>query len=346
MGLNYIMKRKFSAALLVCVFIIAAAFGMYSYYKHEIVEHPFVMQNDNVKVIVKQGESLYSVIDVLNNNGIVHNAILIKYYIKSNALSSNIKPGEYSFEPDTNINDFVKYLNKGIFDKNEVVITIPEGYDIEQIANSLEEKGIISRNNFLLACREYNLPRYIKADSKKKYMLEGYLFPDTYALTKDMKGKTIIDVMINRFQDVIGAIEKAKNRKIDDNELEQYITMASIVEREIKVPDERGKAASVFYNRLKKNIKLESCATVEYALGFHKDKLLNNDLKIDSPYNTYLVKALPIGPICSPGKQSIEAALEPAETNYLYFVSNNDGTHTFTDSYKKFLEVKKVTQGF
>lgn len=346
MGLNVIMKKGFVIVLIFCIVIMTVLYGMFSYYQNEVVKHPFTMKNDKVQVFVKQGESLYGVIDNLGQNGIIHNAFFMKYYIKKNALNSDIKPGNYSFDPNTNINELINYLNKGAFDNDIVMVTIPEGYDIEQIADTLDKKGIISRQNFILSCKEYTFPGFIKADSKKKYVLEGYLFPDTYALTKGMMGKTIIDIMLNRFQDVMADVEKAKNMKINNSDLEKYIVMASIVEREVKVSDERGKAASVFYNRLKVNMKLESCATVEYALGFHKDKLLNSDLRINSPYNTYIVAALPIGPICSPGRQSIEAALKPDQTNYLYFVSNNDGTHTFTDSYKKFLEVKKVTQGF
>lgn len=340
------MKKNIIAAIILCIVIIAVPMALYSYYCIQVIKHPFTLKNDKVSVVVKQGESLYSVIDDLGRNGIVHNALLMKYYVKQRSMNNTIKPGKYSLEADATINDFVKYLNKGIFDKDTVMVTIPEGFDIDQIAVTLEDKGIINRQEFILSCKEYETPDFVKIDSKKKYNLEGYLFPDTYALKKGMKGKTIIDIMIKRFQEVLGNIEAAKNKKINNSEIERYVIMASIVEREVKVPEERAIAASVFYNRLNKNMKLESCATVEYALGYHKDKLLNNDLKVASPYNTYIVNALPVGPICSPGKQSIEAALEPAKTDYLYFVSNNNGTHTFTNSYQKFLEVKKATQGF
>lgn len=228
---------------------------------------------------------------------------------------------------------------------NIVKVTIPEGFDIEHIAKTLDEKGIISKDEFLTSCKEYTLPSYIKKDSKRKYELEGYLFPDTYEFKKNTGGREIIDIFLNRFEYVINDIEKSNNMTMEDGKLDEIITMASIVEKEVKMEDERGKAASVFYNRLKKGMKLQSCATVLYALGYHKDKLSNNDLKVKSPFNTYIVKALPEGPICCPGKASIIAALKPNKTNFLYFVSNNDGTHTFTSSYKEFLNVKKKTQG-
>ena len=122
--------------------------------------------------------------------------------------------------------------------------------------------------------------------------------------------------------------------------------MASIVEKEASDKKELDIVASVFYNRLKIDMPLQSCATVLYSLGKHKDILLDKDLEVKSPYNTYIVEGFPIGPICNPGKESIKAALSPATTNYLYFVSTNDGKHFFTDDYKKFLEIKKKTQGF
>ena len=237
------------------------------------------------------------------------------------------------------------YLNKGIKDDEIVKVVIPEGYDVEHIAAALDKKGIISKADFIKSCKEYKLPDFIKSDVRRKYALEGYLFPDTYEFLKGTDGKEIIDVMLKRFSNVIDNIKKETGKNISNEDLDKIIIMASIVEKEVERQDERGKAASVFYNRLNKDMKLQSCATVLYALGVHKDKLYYNDLKIDSPYNTYIVKGLPVGPISCPGIECIKAAINPEKTNYLFFVSKNDGTHFFSDNEKKFLEVKKVTQG-
>ena len=160
-----------------------------------------------------------------------------------------------------------------------------------------------------------------------------------------MQGDKIIDKMLDRFNYVIKEIEKENNIKIKDEDMDKLISMASVIEKEAEKDGERGKIASVFYNRIDKKMKMESCATVLYALGYHKDKLYYKDLKIKSPYNTYLNTGLPIGPICSPGKNSIKAALNPEKTDYLYFVSKNNGTHFFTKNYNDFLKVKKETQG-
>ncbi|WP_264852186.1 endolytic transglycosylase MltG, partial [Clostridium omnivorum] len=153
------------------------------------------------------------------------------------------------------------------------------------------------------------------------------------------------DMMIKNFETVLKDVENKKNRTLNTSDIDRVITMASIVEKEAEKDEERGKVAAVFYNRLNKGMKLQSCATVLYTLGVHKDKLYDKDLAAPGPYNTYIVKALPAGPICSPGRKSIEAAIDPPTTKDIYFVSKNDGTHFFTDSYTEFEKVKKQYQG-
>ncbi len=175
----------------------------------------------------------------------------------------------------------------------------------------MEKQGIIKKEDFIKSIKEYKGPSFVKEDKNRKYSLEGYLFPDTYEFFKGMQGDKIIDKMLDRFNYVIKEIEKENNIKIKDEDMDKLISMASVIEKEAEKDDERGKVASVFYNRIDKKMKMESCATVLYALGYHKDKLYYKDLKIKSPYNTYLNTGLPIGPICSPGKNSIKAALNP-----------------------------------
>lgn len=171
--------------------------------------------------------------------------------------------------------------------------------------------------------------------------MEGFLFPDTYAFKEGITPNEVIETMINQFNNKIDEVMAGREDNIYD-----IITMASIVEKEAAISEERPVIASVFYNRLNGGIKFQSCATVLYALGDHRDKLYENDLTIESPYNTYIVDGYPEGPICSPGLEAIKAALNPSDTNYIYFVSNNDGSHFFTDNYDEFLRVKEETQGF
>lgn len=339
------MKKKI--ILFVIIIGIFAGIG-YKIYSDAmgIIHHPFIMDENNVEVTVKKGDTLSGVINSLYENKKIGNSYLIKWYIKKQNLDTNIKPGVYSFPKDITLEMFIKGLGEGKYNENAVKVTIPEGYGVEQIAQLLQDKGIIEKDKFIQSIKEYALPNYIKKDSNRRYSLEGYLFPDTYELIKGMKGKEIIDIMIKKFDSVIAGIQSETGNKIADGELDKIVTLASLVERETEAVEERVIVSSVLYNRLKEKMPLQIDATVEYALGVHKTIYTYKDLEIQNPYNTYVVPALPAGPICSPGKASIKAALEPASTKYIYYVAKFDGTktHFFSDNYNTFLKDKKVSQ--
>lgn len=304
--------------------------GSMIYYKG-VVNHPLKISKQE-KFTIKQGQSVSSVIDNLADNQKIKNAMLLKLYIKANNLNIVLNPGEFDISPNMNVAALIKSMQTSK-DPNMEKITIPEGYTIDKIGDLLEQKGIIKKSDFLQSCKSYKLPAYIASNPNKKYALEGYLFPATYEFKKGSLGKNIIDKMLDTFEANMKSIIKETSSNINESDYEKIITMASIVEGEIKDDDERPTAASVFYNRLKIGMKLESCATIEYAIGQHKDVLSDSDYKVNSPYNTYKVAALPPGPICNPGKASIIAAINPADTKYLYFVSKNDGTHEFNDNF-------------
>lgn len=337
------MKKKIIFAIVPIIIILAIGFKIFKD-AEKVIKYPFSQNKGDITVTVDEGDSLSKVINTLNKEKKIGNSYLIKWYIKKQNLSTNIKPGAYTVSKDMSTEAFLNVLNKGK-NENAIKVTIPEGYNIEAIASILEQKQIISKDEFIKSVKEYTLPSYVKDDENRKYALEGYLFPDTYAFDKEMSGKEIIDLMIKNFERVIDDLEKSNNKTLDADELDKIITMASIVEKEAEASDERPTVASVFYNRLKKPMPLQSCATIEYALGVHKTVYTYKDLEVDSPYNTYKVPALPVGPICNAGKASIEAAMNPAETTHLYFVSKFDGTktHFFTNDYKKFQQYKKVS---
>jgi UPF0755 protein len=323
-------------------FLIVCVLALNSQYK-KIIQHP-IKTNKDIHVAVKNGDTLYSILDDLNQNGAIKNSSIIKFYIKNNEIKSNVHPGKFLIPKDSTVKGLVTSLSTVGNEEDIIKVTIPEGFDINNIAELLQEKGIIKKEEFIESCKTYKLPSFIVGNENRKFNLEGFLFPATYDLKAGMSGKTIIKLMVDKFYSTINEINKEK--PIDMKKLDNIIIMASIIEGEASDKNERGEVASVFYNRLKKDMKLQSCATVLYSLGKHKEKLYNKDLEVQSPYNTYLVTGLPVGPICNPGKESIKAALSPAKTNYLYFVSNNDGTHFFSDDYNEFLKVKAVTQGF
>ncbi|KOA20488.1 cell division suppressor protein YneA [Clostridium homopropionicum DSM 5847] len=303
------------------------------------IKSPFKVKDGNFKFSVNEGDTLFNVVSKLKEKELIKNEFLFKVYIKNNNLNTNIKPGEYYLNSDTSIRNFVEMLNKGSKESTLLKVTIPEGYDIKQIAKLMEEKGIISSEEFINSCKKYKTPNYIKSSSKVKYALEGYLFPDTYEFNKNVTGKEIIDKMLNQFQLVVRNIEKESNKKIDD--MQKIITIASIIEKEARVDEDRAKISSVIYNRLDKNMMLQVDATVLYALEEHKNKLTYDDLKIKSPYNTYVTNSLPPGPICSPGVESIKAALFPEKTNYVFYVLEDDKKHFFTNNYNDFLKAKE-----
>ena len=327
--------------LLIGVLIVCVLAGNFQYKK--IIQHP-IKTNKDIHVNVKNGDTLYSILDDLNQIGAIKNSSIIKFYIKKNQVKSNIHAGKFFIPKDVTVNEFITLLSTVGNEEDIIKVTIPEGFDINEIAKLLQLKGIIDSEKFIDSCKNYKLPVYIPKNENRRYNLEGFLFPATYKLKAGMSGEVIIKFMVDKFYSTIKEIKK--QTPIDMKKLDSLIIMASIVERETNVAGERNKVASVFYNRLDKDIKLQSCATVLYSLGKHKEKLYEKDLVIKSPYNTYIVPGLPVGPICSPGKAAIIAALSPAKTNYLYFVLDVDGKHFFTDNYEEFLKVKKVTQGF
>ena len=332
------MKKVGLLIGLVIVFIFA---GNYQFKK--IIQHP-VKINKDVPVTVKNGDTLYSILDNLNQNGAIKNLNFLKFYIKKNEIKSNVHAGKFLIPKDSTVIQLVTILSTVGNDEDNIKVTIPEGFDINNIAKLLQEKGVISKENFIDSCKSYKLPTYIIGKENRKFNLEGFLFPSTYNLKAGMSGNAIIKSMLDKFYSTINEINK--ETPIDMTNLDNIIIMSSIVERETSDKNEQAKVASVFYNRLKKDMKLQSCATVLYSLGKHKEKLYNKDLEVMSPYNTYKVIGLPVGPICNPGKESIKAAVSPAKTNYLYFVLGNGGEHFFTDDYNKFLKVKAASQGF
>ncbi|WDC83769.1 endolytic transglycosylase MltG [Caloramator sp. mosi_1] len=259
----------------------------------------------------------------------VRSYIFTKYYFKFNNIKLNVGP--YEFNQTMSLKQIFNMINNGETDKNIIMVTIPEGFTVKQIAEKLKSLDVIKdSDSFLKEAQEGNFNyEFLVGIKDRPSRLEGYLFPDTYEIKKGMSNYEIINIMLKRFDDVYKKNIKGKIKN-ESMTLDDVIRLASIVEREAKVKEERPIIAAVFYNRLQKDIKLESCATVQYALGRTKEKLTFDDLKINSPYNTYIYKGLPIGPICNPGLASIEAALNPADVDYLYFLvdeNKKDGSH-------------------
>lgn len=215
-------------------------------------------------------------------------------------------------------------------------VVIPEGLNNKEVAKRFDEatNGSVSEARFTAATKTgaYQYPFLTGANGN----LEGFLFPNTYEVTSLTRAHTAVDMMLKDFKEETGSLEWGRAAQLGVTPY-QIVTVASIIEEEVKIPEERPLVASVVYNRLKKNMKLGMCSTVLYALGEWKPRLSNADLQVDSPYNTYKIDGLPPGPICNPGFESIRAALYPASTDYLYFLlTSADGHSSFTADYAQF----------
>lgn len=338
------MKRlkNSKSMVLISIFIILLVINLAVFVVkyNSIKRSPLQSNKADIIFKVKEGESLNGLFERLNNENVLRSSFFSKIYIKFNNVEESIKPGTYTVNSDISFNDFLSVLTDGKV--SDYKVTFPEGYTVEDIAKKLEESKVCTKDEFLKVVKEYPLPSYIKPNNERKYELEGFLFPDTYAIPKGTTPKQIIEMMLNRFEGVISEIQSELGITIPKEEYEKYVIVASMVEKEARDDSERAEIASVIYNRLQKGMPLQIDATVLYALGEHKDTVLYKDLKVDSPYNTYKIKGLTVGPICNPGKPSLLAAIKPAKTDYIYYLLNpSNNKHYFTNNYEDFLAKKK-----
>ncbi|MCX7883904.1 MAG: endolytic transglycosylase MltG [Caloramator sp.] len=341
----YYKSKKYNIIYLIFILILVAATFLYISYRSYILS-PISKKNKQIIFRVERGESRKTVINKMYKNKIIKNKFFANLYAKNKKIGKDLKQGVYILNTSMSPSQILDKVLNGKTDKDPgiVYVTIPEGFTVKEIAERLNKEGLINDiDSFINECQNgafnYEFLKSIPKDRNSR--LEGYLFPDTYEFEKGLSNHDIIDKMLLRFNDIYESVVvpqmKGQNYSVDD-----IIIMASIVEEEAKIDSERPMISKVFYNRIKKNMKLQSCATVQYALGTHKTTLYYKDLKIESPYNTYKYLGLPKGPICNPGKKSIEAALNPADVDYIYFVSKGDGSHYFTNDYNEFLKYKKM----
>lgn len=301
------------------------------------IKKPLKISGSEV-VNVEEGDSFYSIVSRLSNENKIKSPLLIKIYSKLTNLNLEVVPGNHTLEQSMSLKEMAEAL-KETSNANTVTITIPEGFTIDDIAVRVSENGICTKDEFLSAVKNYPLPSYVKDDPDKRYNLEGFLFPDTYNFDAGVKPEYIIETMIKRFEEIWSKVSTGFNIKSED--IEKVITVASIIEKEARVDKDRPLVASVIYNRLAQDMPLQIDATVIYAHGYYIESVRNRHLAIESKYNTYLHDGLPVGPICNPGVASIEAALNPAKTDYLFYLLASDNAHYFTNNYDDFLKKKQ-----
>ncbi|MCL0051906.1 endolytic transglycosylase MltG [Peptococcaceae bacterium] len=324
--------------MLVSTFLLVALlifFGLFYF----LSQLKAVNSEENMKIIIVEVEpntACKELANMLEKKGLIRNSFVFNLYATYTGMDTRIQPGEYELNTAMSAKEILRKLVSG-----EIIyysFTIPEGYTVEQIAEILEKEGLSDKERFLELCRQGDFDfDFLVKDTDMKYVLEGYLFPDTYKVTGHTTEEEIIEMMLKRFElemEMLDFEQKAKELGLS---VHQAVTIASMIEREALVDSDRPIISSVIHNRLKINMPLQIDATVLYALGEHKEVVLYKDLEVESPYNTYKVNSLPPGPIASPGTASLHAAVNPAKTDYLYYVLKPDGSHAFSRTYSEHL---------
>jgi UPF0755 protein len=272
-----------------------------------------------VDVTIEPGMSASEVARVLSEAGVIDNELLFRFRCWYENCENDLRPGRYRLPLRSSPRSVMRVLTGRA--PSCVMVTIPEGYTMWQTASVLAASRVCDSAAFIAACAETALLRRLNVPLATA---EGFLFPETYEFTTGTSPTAVIERLAGQFWMVVTGLEP------DRSGLSDVVVLASIVEREAQVAGERPVIAGVFVNRLRRRIPLMSCATVEYVLPERKAVLSYADLRTPSPYNTYLRPGLPPGPICSPGRASLLAALRPARHDYLFFVSRGDGTHIFS----------------
>ncbi len=328
-----ISKKTIAVIITGLSFIIIAALisgaGLY-------LTRPLQDRGEDQVFIINEGMALKEISSDLEQRGLIRSKFVFMVWARIMGYSRKIKAGEYKLNPSMAPIRIMEILTRGVILTHTV--TIPEGFSIEQIAGVLFKQDLAPRDEFIAYALKSDSPSIYGIEAPS---LEGYLYPDTYFFARGLSVSSIVDVMVSRFKEMISPL----NGRIGQSgmSLNEVITLASIIEKETGREEERPLIASVFLNRLRKKMRLESDPTVIYGIKNFSGNLQKKDLLYHTPYNTYLIRGLPPGPIASPGLASVMAVLSPADTDFLYFVSKNDGSHYFS---KTLLEHNRAVNMF
>jgi UPF0755 protein len=319
-------------ALFVLFLIFAGAGGVAFYHiRHKIFDPYKGYSEPKIAVTIHPGTSVSSIANILHQKGVIPHPWYLKGIFIVKKTQGQSKAGDYVFDRPMSPWQVYEKLMKG--EMQYTVMTVPEGSNIFDVENIFDLKKVGQREDYRIALQSPEVTAALKSIDPMIENPEGFLFPNTYFLTKrEMDARTAILLMIKQFQKVYGHEERKKASELKLN-IVQVITLASMIEKETAQPSERPLISGVFHNRLSKSMLLQCDPTVIYAqmlAGSYDGQISRTDLQFQSPYNTYVTGGLPPGPICNPGKESIEAALNPQQTNMLYFVSRNDGSHQFS----------------
>lgn len=346
-------KKSKRLILIIAEWIIIAALAVIAYMGFSFVKEykrETTGTEPSVKVVIKEGDGIRNIAETLIDSGVIK--YKYTFYIKAveEGYNGRFQPGEYYVSENMGITDIMEALC--YVPKHEDVVqtarfTIPEGYSIEMMGARLEKNGFCKAEEFYKAADrtdyDFDFLKELRDSEEKKgkYALQGFLFPDTYEVYADATAEDIVIRMLEGFESHLKDIEG----KSEDYSLYELVTMASIIEREAKLDEERPIISGVIYNRLKKGMKLQMCPTVLYVITegmYDVNQVLYTDLEVDDPYNTYVYDGLPEGPICCPGLASLKAAAEPAEHDFYFYHTDDEekGNHIFTKTFEEHVDTR------
>ena len=333
----------FAKSLIVLVVALIIGGGMFFAMNH-LMNPPaeeMELSGTTVSVTIPDGAGTEAIAEILKEHDLINSVFGFKLTSRLEGYDGTYKQGTYNIDTGMTKRQIMELLQSGKV-AQDLQLMIPEGYTVKQIAAKAEEIGICTAEEFINEMNNGTFDyEFLKDLPDRQYKLEGYLFPDTYFLSENMTAHDVIDTMLKRF-DQMYTEEYRSAVASSGHTLDEIITLASMVEKEIKLPEERARAAGVMYNRLRDGITLGIDATVLYAVGKTAGELTQADLNTDSPYNTRINYGLPLGPISSPGEASFKAALYPETHKYLYYVVEAVGrdNHVYCETYDEFLAAK------
>lgn len=331
---------KIILLIFVIVLLIVGYFGVTMYQEYVSTGSG---TEETVVIEIEKGENTRSIASKLKENDLIDYEIVFYLKAKNTGAANKLRYGTFTFHKESGLAEILEVLTKGGAIKESEMFTIPEGYTIEQIAKKIEKDGFCTEAAFLEAVQkdyDYWFLKDIPEHEAIPYRLQGFIYPETYAITDDMTAEEIVNVMLKQFEKEFTE-ELRQQMQQQGKSVFEVVIEASIIERETKLDSEKAMVAGVIKNRLAIDMKLQMCPTVLYPQTnglYDKDTVTYDDLEIDSLYNTYMYKGLPVGPIANPSISSIEAALNPVEHKFYYYHTDknkNDGSHIFTETYEE-----------
>ncbi|MDO8848607.1 MAG: endolytic transglycosylase MltG [Coriobacteriia bacterium] len=339
-------RRTLTTVVGIVVAVVLVGIPVYGVWQLFGVPHVEVTPGEPVQLEIPAGTDTGDIAGILEKAGVIDNAAMFRVRARLDGVDSEFRSGVYDLTTGMAYEDVRDVLVAGP-PIDYVTVTIPEGFTVEQIATRLEEQAGVPAAEFISLAKGQAAafqPAHPYLADAYDGSLEGYLFPKTYRIIRGSAPADVIELMLAQFDKEIAQVDLTYPSSLGMS-LHEIVTVASMIEREARLAEERPLVSSVIYNRLAIGMKLEIDATIEYVIKKNRPRLLNSDLAVDSPYNTYLYAGLPPGAIASPGLASLEAAAAPAQTDYIYYVlTGEDGSHTFCVTFEEFLVAKEKSR--